>query len=170
MAGLVPVRAIEISDAAPRGLSDGDRNRTRILALADSLGLAIVAGSDNHGWGRTAAAWSVMRVPGWRALAPVALEDRIENGIRADGRRAVRVIERTRPVWPTDTAARGISGWASIAKGAPRFLAQFVWQLAATRSWPERVSWLAWLSAAVIFAIYRRAAAMRRGVIVSEAP
>jgi hypothetical protein len=163
MAGIVPVRAIEISDAAPRGLSDGDRNRTRILALADSLGLAIVAGSDNHGWGRTAAAWSVMRVPGWRALAPLALEDQIESGIRADGRRAVRVIERTRPVWPTDTAARGISGWASIAKGAPRFLAQFVWQLAATRSWPERVSWLAWLWAVVLFAIYRRGATIRRG-------
>jgi hypothetical protein len=158
MAGVVPVRAIEISDAAPRGLSDSDRNRTRILALADSLGLAIIAGSDNHGWGRTAAAWSVMRVPGWRALAPLALENKIENAIRSDGRRAVRVIERTRPVWPTDTAAQGISGWVSIAIGAPRFLAQFVWQLAATRSWPERVSWLAWLWAAVVFAMFRRRA------------
>jgi hypothetical protein len=163
MADVVPVRAIELSDAAPRGLSDSDRNRTRILALADTLGLAIVAGSDNHGWGRTAAAWSVMRVPGWRALDPLALEDQIENGIRADGRRAVRVIERTRPVWPTNEAARGVSGWVSIATGAPRFLGQFVWQLAATRSWPERVSWLAWLWGAVVFVIYRRAAIIRRG-------
>ena len=156
MPGVVPVAAIEIADAAPRGLSDGDRNHARILALADTLGLAIVAGTDNHGWGRTAAAWNIMRVPGWRALTPAALEDRIESAIRSDGRHAVRVIERTRPIWPTDPGARGFSGWLSIASGAPRFVGEFVWQFTATRSWSERVSWLAWLWAGVGFAFWRR--------------
>ena len=168
MPAVVPVAAIEIADAAPRGLSDGDRNHARILALADTLGLAIVAGTDNHGWGRTAAAWNIMRVPSWRALTPAALEDRIESAIRSDGRHAVRVIERTRPIWPTDPGARGFSGWLSIASGAPRFVGEFVWQFTATRSWSERVSWLAWLWAGVGFAFWRRTRTDRR--TVSYAP
>jgi hypothetical protein len=145
MSDVVPVSAIEISDAAPRGLSDSDRDRTRILGLADSLGLAIVAGSDNHGWGRTAAAWSVMRIPGWRTLTPDDLEHRVEDAIRTEGRRAVRVVERTRPEWPTRAAAGRPGGWVSSAAGAPGFLITFVWQLFATRSTLERVSWLAWV-------------------------
>ena len=164
MPGVVPVAAIEIADAAPRGLSDGDRNHARILALADTLGLAIVAGSDNHGWGRTAAAWNIMRVPGWRTLTPAALEDRIESAIRSDGRHAVRVIERTRPIWPTDPGARGFSGWVSIASGVPRFVGELVWQFTATRSWAERASWLVWLWAAVGFAFWRRMRSARRAV------
>ena len=155
MPDVVPVAAVELADAAPRGLSDGDRNRAWILSLADSLGLAVVSGSDNHGWGRTAAAWSVMRVPGWRGLTPPALEQRIEDGIRTDKRRAVAVIERTRPVWPTAAGAHGFGGWGSIAAGAPRFAVQFIWQLSATRSWPERLSWLAWLWAPVMLSMWR---------------
>ena len=155
MASVVPVTAIEVADAAPRGLSDGDRNRAWILALADSLDLAIVSGSDNHGWGRTAAAWSVLPVPGWRGLTPPALEQRIEDRIRTHKRHAVAVIERTRPVWPTAPGARGVGGWVSIAMGAPRFLVQFIWQLTATRSWPERLSWMAWLWAIVLLSMWR---------------
>jgi hypothetical protein len=172
MAKVVPVTAIEVSDAAPRGLSDGDRNHAWILALADSLDLAIVSGSDNHGWGRTAAAWTVMRVPGWRGLAPPALEQRIEDGIRTGRRRAAGVIERTRPVWPTAPGARGFAGWVSIATGAPRFLVQFIWQLTATRSWPERLSWMAWLWVAVLLVMWRDAtrAGARRGAAVRETP
>ena len=157
MLGVVPVTAIELSDAAPRGLSDGDRNRTRILALADSLGLALVSGSDNHGWGRTAAAWSVMRVPGWRALPPERLEQHIEDGIRTQGRHAVQVIERTRPQWPTRAAAARPGGWRADAIGAPRFLVQFIWQLAATRSWSERASWLVWTWSIAVLVAVRRA-------------
>ena len=170
MAGVVPVTAIEVADAAPRGLSDGDRNRAWILALADTLGLAIVSGSDNHGWGRTAAAWSVMRVPGWRGLPPAALEQRIEDAIRTDRRRAVGVIERTRPVWPAARGAHGFGGWVSILSGAPRFLVQFIWQLTATRSWPERLSWMAWLWAAVLFSMWRDAtrAGARQGAAVRQ--
>jgi len=164
MLAVVPVAAIEIADAAPRGLSDGDRNRARILALADTLGLATVSGSDNHGWGRTAAAWSIMRVPGWRTLTPAALGDRIESTIRSDRRHAVRVIERTRPIWPTDSPALGLSGWTSIASGAPRFVRDFLWQLSTTRSWPERISWLVWLWAVAGFAIWRRARSGRRAI------
>lgn len=155
MSAVVPVAAIEISDAAPRGLSDSDRDRTRILELADSLGLALVAGSDNHGWGRTAAAWSVMHVPGWRTLTPDELEQRVEDGIRTGGRNAGRVIERTRPEWPTRATAGRPGGWVSSVAGAPGFLGQFVWQLTATRSWPERAAWLTWIWCVALLVAWR---------------
>ena len=157
---VVPVSAIELSDAAPRGLSAGDRDRGAILALADSLGLAVVAGSDNHGWGRTAAAWSVMQIAGWRKLAPDELEGRIEAAIRTRGRAAGLVVERTRPIWPTPADARGRGGWFASAIGAPGFLVTFIWQLTGTRSWPERVSWMLWVWS-VAFVVSRRPSARR---------
>ena len=114
MTGVVPVAAIELSDAAPRGLGAGDRDRAIIRRLADSLGVAVVAGSDNHGWGRTAAAWSVVTLPGWRALSPDALGRSIERAILERGRRAVRVVERTRPIW---ASSRGGGGGPGVCGG-----------------------------------------------------
>ncbi len=140
---VVPVDAIEISDGAPRGFSMADDDHVRILHIADSLQLAVVAGSDHHGWGRTAAAWSVMAMPGWRRLTPDTLERRIEATIATDRRRAGRVIERTRPIWAARTNT-GIGSWAMMVIDGFAFLGRFVWQLFATRSWPERLSWLAW--------------------------
>lgn len=163
MSGVVPVSAIEISDGAPRGLGSEERDRAAILHLADSLDLAVVAGSDNHGWGRTAAGWSVFRVPDWRSSSPGELEQRIEDAIRVHGRRTGRVIERTRAAWTGTRAPRAVSpedrGWRTRAAemGAPAaFLAQFTWQLAATRSWPERISWLAWIWAVSGMVWWRR--------------
>src|SRR5205823_9838436 len=52
--GTAGMRAIEIVDGSPRGLSQTRAQRSRILEVADSLNLALVAGSDNHGWGHTA--------------------------------------------------------------------------------------------------------------------
>jgi hypothetical protein len=141
----VPVSAIEVSDGAPRGLSSADRDHGQILRLADSLDLALVAGSDNHGWGRTAAEWSVMRVPGWRGLSPAELERQIEDGLRTRGRRAGRVIVRTRPIWTGRPTAHGVAAGAGALEDGLAFLAQFIWQLFATRSWPERISWLVWI-------------------------
>ncbi|HZE90036.1 MAG TPA: hypothetical protein VE404_10825, partial [Verrucomicrobiae bacterium] len=48
-----PFAAIEISDGAPNGLEQSGRDRAAILALADLGNLAVVAGTNNHGWGRT---------------------------------------------------------------------------------------------------------------------
>src|SRR6185437_5373401 len=49
--GVHGVIAIELSDGSPRGIEQGQRDHARIMHLADSLDLALVAGSDNHGWG-----------------------------------------------------------------------------------------------------------------------
>jgi hypothetical protein len=125
------VRAIELSDAAPRGLAQLDSARSRVLHLADSLDLAVVAGSDNHGWGRTPAAWSVMTIPGWRRVSADSLSSLIVARIRQRGRRAVRVVERGRP-----TASRG----AALALIAPAM----AWTMLTQIGWPERVSWLLW--------------------------
>ena len=124
-------RAVELSDAAPRGLAQLDSARSRVLRLADSLDLAVVAGSDNHGWGRTSAAWSLLTIPGWRRLSPDSLSSLIVARIRRKGRRAVRVVERARP-----NASHG----AALALIAPAM----VWAMLTQMQWPERMSWLFW--------------------------
>jgi hypothetical protein len=92
--GTAGVRAIEIIDGAPRGFSQTRRQRQRILHLADSLNLALVAASNNHGWGRTAPGWTLFRIPGWRAMSPDNLASAIEATIRINGHGATRVVER----------------------------------------------------------------------------
>jgi hypothetical protein len=126
------IDAVEISDAAPRGLQQTQEERGAILRLADSAGLALLAASDNHGWGRTAAAWSVLRIPGWRRMTPGSLDRAIRREIVAKRRAAGRVVERRRPD-PADTPL-GILGTAP----------QVVWLMMRTLGWPERAAWLAW--------------------------
>lgn len=130
----VPLGAIELSDAAPRGISFGLRRRLDLLRISDSLNLAVVAGSDNHGWGRTVAAWSVMHLPGWRRLSPDSLDAAIRNAIRERGRYAVRVVERS-----TLVGTQGSALLAAIT--VPRLL----WTVATTLTPAERASCVAWL-------------------------
>ncbi len=87
------VEAIEWSNASPRGKSFTDQYRPRIRHLADSLGVAVVAASNHHGWGSTAAAWTLLQIPGWDRLAPLALDSTIRATIRNDPGR-VAVLER----------------------------------------------------------------------------
>jgi hypothetical protein len=126
------IDAVEISDAAPRGLQQTQAERGAILRLADSAGLALLAASDNHGWGRTAAAWSVFHIPGWRQLTPSSLDRALRREVLSKRRAAGRVIERRRPD-PADSPA-GIAGTAF----------QMLWLMLRTLGWPERASWLAW--------------------------
>ena len=87
------IAAIELSDASPRGLDFAYRHRERIMALADSLGVAMVASSNLHGWGATAAAWTALRIPGWRRLDAEALDRRIRETLQ-DREWPVTVVER----------------------------------------------------------------------------
>ncbi|MDQ3995662.1 MAG: hypothetical protein M3303_01450, partial [Gemmatimonadota bacterium] len=144
--GAPGARAIEIVDGAPRGLSQTRRERRRIIHLADSLNLALVAGSNNHGWGRTAPGWTLFHIPGWRGLAPDDLANRIESAIRRDGRQATRVVERR----------------VAEPDGSPIRLALTVpivtWRMLTTLSTDQRVMWVVWacVLAAVWFAARRR--------------
>ncbi len=127
------VQGMELVDAAPRGLDQLDRDRAAILRASDRNGLVLVAGSNNHGWGRTAAAWSVMTIPGWRSMTPVALESAILTRLAARSPDAVEVIQRRR-------VAAGESA-ILLALTVPALATN----LLLTMSPAERVSWLVWL-------------------------
>lgn len=139
------VRAIELVDGDPRGLAQGERERAWILQLADSLGLVPVSASNLHGWGRTAASWNVVRVPGWRDLPPGEVGRRVERVLRDGARDALEVVVVRRPVpAPKDGAGAAAASLVSLA------------DFAARRTRPERLSWIVWLALAL--ALRRRMA------------
>ena len=142
--GTAGIRAIEIIDGAPRGLRQTRANRHRIVRLADSLDIALVAGSNNHGWGRTAPGWTLFRVPGWQTMSGATLADNLERHIRSGGHEATRVVERV------GTETEGLS----LALTLPAL----TWRMMSTLTLPQRVSWLVWtwLVAAVIAMAQRR--------------
>jgi hypothetical protein len=144
--GTAGVRAIELVVGAPRGITQTKRDHDRILRIADSFNLALVVGTNNHGWGKTAPGWTLVRIPGnWRGYSPEALANMVDEIIRQSGRRATLVIERT---------TAGASP-AALAFTMP----VVVWTVMRTLSGAERVAWLFWIWLPVIAArlIRRRA-------------
>jgi hypothetical protein len=142
----VGVQAIEVVDGSPRGLTQGRRDHKRILHLADSLNLALVTGSDNHGWGRAAPAWTLMRIQGWRGMPTDSLSARIEHALRQGRRDATRTAERR---------VASATNPAEIVLSAPLVL----WRMFTTLSADERVMWLIWTWGLVLairgFRMYR---------------
>ena len=125
------VMAIEIVDGSPRGLSQTRRQRARIIHIADSLNLALVTGTDNHGWGRAAPAWTLMRIDGWRGMATDSLSQRIEFILRQRRRESTRPVERR---------VAGGSNPLSLAFAGP----VVAWRMFTTLGPDERVMWLVW--------------------------
>lgn len=144
------VRAIELIDGAPKGLGQTRRERRRIMHLADSLDLALVAGSNHHGWGRAAAGWTLMFIPNWRSATADELTAAISKTIRHGGKGATRVVER----YVADTES-GIA--------LPFTVPLVVWGMMRTLSPDERVVWIAWALAVCLLMhvgrVRRRAAA-----------
>ena len=124
---------IELSDASPRGIAESDAKRSAIIALGHTIGAALLTGSDNHGWGRSAIAWSVMSIPGWRAMSADTLDARIRATLRSDGLRAARPLGRAR--------VSSAGGPVACAATAPAV----AWLMVRTLSWPERLAWLGWI-------------------------
>ena len=145
--GTAGVRAIEIIDGATRGISQTRRERTRILQLADSFNLALVAGSNHHGWGHAAAGWTLIFLPQWRAASADELSIAISNVIRTGGRQSTRVVER----YVADTE-RGVA--------LPLTVPLVAWGMFRTLSRDERIVWLVWTLA--LYLIWRAASARRR--------
>ncbi|MBA3889582.1 MAG: hypothetical protein H0X64_03550 [Gemmatimonadaceae bacterium] len=148
--GTPGIRAIEIIDGAPRGLRQTRANRTRIIRLSDSLDITLVAGSNNHGWGRTAPGWTLFRLEGWQDMSAAELADNLERQIRDGGRRATRVVERV----GTETEGR------TLALTLPAL----AWRITSTLTFPQRVSWFVWTAAVTAVVVVRRrsVAATRR--------
>jgi hypothetical protein len=142
-AGTVHVTAVEAADGSPRGMAQSARDRDEIIALADTLHLALVSASDNHGWGRTAPAWSVMRIPGWRAMTPAALDIAIRRTIIDKGTRAVEVIARR-------TASAPRNKLESLGAGV--VVAAVMMR---TISMSDRFSWLVWSWSLCSLSLYR---------------
>jgi predicted metal-dependent phosphoesterase TrpH len=138
------VRAIEIVDGAPKGLWQGDRDADALRDRARALGMARVAGSNHHGWGRTAVAWNLVRLPGWRTLGPDTLAARIADVVRSGAAGDIRVVARRRPS----------PGRSVLALGAT--LPVLVWQTLTTLQPTERIVWVAWIVALVLLARRRR--------------
>jgi hypothetical protein len=133
------VRAIEVVDGSPRGLDQTRVLRSRIVHLADSLNIALVAGSDNHGWGRTAPGWTLLIVPGWRGMGTDSLAFSIERALRV-GREATRVVERRIP--------GELNGGNALELTLS--LPIIAWGMFATLSVDERVMWILWVWALAV--------------------
>ena len=127
--GTPGIRAIEIVNGSPANMNDVHDNRERIIAFARGARVAVVTGSDNHGWGRAAPGWTLMRLYNWRSLTPDALMLQIEGRLRAAGFAATRAVERR-----VADGTRHV--WASVVTVPGRMLT--------TLSNDERVVWLVW--------------------------
>lgn len=136
------IRAIELHDGAPLALEE-IKNRATLVAKAREVNIAMVSGSDNHGWAYAAMGWSALRIPGWQQMNADQLALAITNEIRSKGFHAVQVVERNM-LLPA----------ASIAEHFIMPLKQ-VWRMFQWMSFTERLSWFAWLSI-ILFIIYRR--------------
>ena len=128
------VVGVELNDGAPRGLEQAKAERTEILRLADGLDLAVVSGANLHGWGRTVAAWSVMRLPGWRGMAPDELGGAIEEVLHRERRRAVTVVERRMPYHDGSRVGMALT------------VPWLMWEHFRMMTPAERGSWIAWIA------------------------
>jgi len=127
------VSSMEVVDGSPRALEQLAREDSRVMAVADRYGLSLVTGSNLHGWGRTAVAWTAIEIPGWRALSPEALDATIRAHLRARPDGAVHVIERRR-VRPGESAVSLVSTLPDVA-----------WNMLVMMSPSERLSWMIWI-------------------------
>ncbi len=125
-------QAIEIADAAPRALDQMERDGALIRRIARTDDLALVASSNNHGWGRTAAAWSILEIDHWRTLTPGELDAAIRTRIATVRGKSVYVVERRRLTPPSSTQA--LMGTVPAVG----------WRLLTTLSPEERLSWIVW--------------------------
>ena len=137
--GEVKLAAIEGADGSPRGISQTTSEGKRLIALANKMGLALVSGSDNHGWAEAAPAWSVLRIPGWRALTPAALDIAIRRTVIAHVPGSTQVISRRMPTPVTGKIANALGGVAVTAL------------MFRTMNPRDRLSWLGWCWGLALF-------------------
>lgn len=141
--GAIRLAGIEVLDGCPRGMAQTARDKRDILALADRLHLAPIAGSDNHGWGRTAPAWSVLRITGWRRMTPASLDVAIRQTLLARAPETTKVIAR-RTVGPPSGKVEAALGGVAVGVLMMR-----------TMNLRERISWILWSWGAALFSLAR---------------
>jgi len=127
---------MELVDAAPRGLGQLDREEARVRRIASTTRLILVAASNNHGYGRTVAAWNLMTIPGWRNLSPDSVGRLIERPFRERQLDAVTIVKRVRP----RTHGAGIVLTLPVA----------VIQILRTLTRTEQLVWIVWIWAVTL--------------------
>jgi hypothetical protein len=123
---------IEVSDGCPRGLAEAAAHADVLEKITRTLNVASISGSDNHGWGRTSAAWSILRIRGWRTMSPSQIDDAVRASILRLGPRAVEVVARRRVPPANSTVGTALGGVAATTL------------MLRTMTWPDRVSWIWW--------------------------
>ncbi len=88
------VGGFEIINSAPKALDFPLDKRKEIVSLAQQHNLVLTGITDNHGYGYATAVWNAMRMPGWQALDPDALEQRVLQDLQSKRFGAVQVLER----------------------------------------------------------------------------
>jgi hypothetical protein len=144
-------QGIEIADGAPRALDQMRKDSSLIRDIARTGDMALVSGSNNHGWGSTAAAWSVLIIPGWRSLTPAALDAAIRARMGSMRAGSVFVLERRRVVPGSSLIELSLT------------LPAVAWNMFRTMSVAERVSWLVWTW--FLFLAVPRVAAKRKSLL-----
>ena len=122
--------AIELVDAAPRGLGQLDKDEEKVRRMSDKLRLVMVAASNNHGYGRTVAAWNLLTINGWRELPPDSVGRMIEDSLRARSMTSVTIVKRLRP------RTHGPAIAFTLPVG--------IFQTLSTLTTAERVAWIVW--------------------------
>jgi hypothetical protein len=126
------VRAIEIANGALHSMDLVRSKRQQIVALARQHDLALLSGTDSHGWGYAAPNWTLLRIEGWHRFDRDELAARIEQALTVGGFGSTRVLERA-------TADPGASAPALA-------LSVFMvpWRMLTALSVDERRMWLVW--------------------------
>jgi hypothetical protein len=148
--GSVRLAGIEESDASPRGMAQTARDRRRIEDLSNARGLALVSGSDNHGWGRTAAGWTVMRIPGWQTMPPQVIDAAIRSTLVRNAPGSIGVITRRTATSGTGEVQQALAGIAVIVT------------LLRVMNLRDRFSWVAWSWLAQLLAVLQAKRKRRR--------
>jgi predicted metal-dependent phosphoesterase TrpH len=125
------VDGFEVITGVPRAMEVPGEKLKSVIALAGEKKRLLVAGSDYHGLGKAAYAWSLIDLPGWRALSPALLHRAVIAAMK-DGAAPVATVVRS-PFGPG-------AGWAKelVAVALPVGILRRL-----TRA--ERLSWLAWI-------------------------
>ncbi|MDP9206560.1 MAG: hypothetical protein M3P12_14080 [Gemmatimonadota bacterium] len=156
LTGAIRVAGIEVSDGSPRGLAQAVTERDSIRSVGARLGVALLSGSDNHGWGRAAPAWSVLRIPGWRRMNPAELDIAIRRTILSQRMGAVQVIAR-RTVSPPRNGLQASLGGLVVGL-----------TMARTMSFSERASWTVWSWSLCFLSLWGGRMRRRRRTVTSS--
>jgi hypothetical protein len=151
------VRAIEIANGAPHAMDLIGSKREQIIALARKHDLALLSGTDSHGWGYAAPNWTLLHLEGWRHLDRDELAARIEQALNIGGFGATRVVERS-----GEDPGAGATALALSVVVVP-------WRMLTAASADERRMWLLWTWAivAVVWLVRRRRRVPPPGIAAS---